>query len=42
MDSELPSQRNCLVGLTPQTLGTLKLGKIAFGLDLKQDCTLSV
>lgn len=27
MQSELPSQRNCLARLTPQTFGMFKLGK---------------
>lgn len=36
MESELPSQRHCLEGLTPQTSGMLKRGKSTFRLDLKQ------
>ena len=30
MESELPSQRNYLAHLTPQTFGLCKLGKITF------------
>lgn len=48
MESELSSQRNCLVVLIPKTFGMLKLGKNhqptkrtnknTFGLGLKQNC----
>lgn len=34
MESELPSQRNCLAHLMLQTLGMLKQGKITSGLGL--------
>ena len=33
MDLVLPSQRNCLACVIPQTFGLLKLGKLALGLD---------
>ena len=38
MEPELPSRKNCLARLTPQTFGTLKLGNIIFGLGLKPHC----
>lgn len=39
MESELPPQRNVrLVGLTPQTLCMLKLGKMTSGTHLRQYC----
>lgn len=33
MESQMPSQRNCLAHLTPQIFGMFELGKITFGLD---------
>lgn len=38
MELELPSLRNCLVPLLPQTFGMLKQGQITLGLGLKQHC----
>lgn len=34
MELELPTQRNCLARLTPQTFGILKPGKATFALGL--------
>ena len=40
MESELPSQKNCLANLIiPQTFGMLNQDKITFVLGLKQHCT---
>lgn len=38
VECELPSQRNCLAPLAPQTFGMLTPGTIAFALGLKQQC----
>lgn len=36
MESEQPSQRNCIAGLTPQTFGMFKLGRMTSAVGLKQ------
>lgn len=38
MEPELPSKRNRLARLIPQTFGRLKQGKIILGLGLKKHC----